>query len=152
MWNVLRNNDEQKKPQVKSFFRSRDIAQSYAFLALKMRIFNIIGFKRPYSVYNFTINMLKWTTCNLTAEWNKKLKIGIRTDLWLTNSMLMFVLQKSNFFDPILDVIGGQSKKGTKFIIRQQNGLNMLNLSPGHTFGGQIRLKSHPWLSFFCLF
>ena len=36
MRNVLRNNDEQKNPQVKSFFRSQDIiVQSYAFLALR---------------------------------------------------------------------------------------------------------------------
>ena len=37
--------------------------------------------------------------------------------------MLMFILQKNNFFDPFHDVIGGQGKKGTKFIIRQRNGL-----------------------------
>ena len=48
-----------KNLQVKNFFRSQDItAQSYAFLALKMRIFDdVIGFKRPYSIYIFTINM-----------------------------------------------------------------------------------------------
>ena len=39
MRNVLKNNDEQKNPQVKGFFD------------------DVIGFKRPYSVYNFTINM-----------------------------------------------------------------------------------------------
>ena len=50
--------------------------------------------------------------------------------------MLMIILQKNIFSDPIHDVIGGQGKKGTKFIIRQRNGLNMLNkgkvISPTH--------------------
>ena len=33
--------------------------------------------------------------------------------------------KKISFFDPIHDVIEGQGKKGTKFIIRQRNGLKM---------------------------
>ena len=46
-----------KKPAGQKLFRSRDIiAQSYAFLALKMQIFgDIMGLKRPYSVYNYRI-------------------------------------------------------------------------------------------------
>ena len=48
-----------KKPRrSKTFFVLEVTAQSYAFLPLKMRIFDdVIGSKRPYSVYNFTINM-----------------------------------------------------------------------------------------------
>ena len=40
----------------------------------------------------------------------------------------MFILQ-TNLFDPIHDVIGGQGKRGTKFIIRQRNGLKMCTQS-----------------------
>ena len=141
MWNVLRNNDEQKKLQVKSFFRSRDItAQSYTFLALKMRIFHdVIGLKRAYFLIQFHYKHLKWTTCNFSTEWNKKLKIGIRTDLWLTNSMLMFILRKDNFLTQFMTSLGDRGKKGAKFIIRQRNGLKTWHLSPGHTFERQIR-------------
>ena len=37
----------------------------------------------------------------------------------------MFILQKKYVFDQIHDVIEGQGKKGTKFIMRQRNRQNM---------------------------
>ena len=47
-----------KNHRSKAFFVLEISVQSYAFLALKIRKFDdVIVFKRPYSVYNFTINM-----------------------------------------------------------------------------------------------
>ena len=62
---------------------------------------------------------------NSTTEWTKNVKFVTWTHVWTTNSIMMFILQKNNYCDPIDNVIGGQGKKGTTSVAcLRRSGLN----------------------------